>query len=335
MYTYHLKNILESNKWDNKIVINKIKKWGCTIEKEPIHRTKRCNIWVHGWREKIIPPHAPSDYLNLINRLDDDFVYEYAGETFKPTSRVQLSGRIYTTMTSATKRLNFQAAKSTERSKFTWKGLSLVNYDLSASQLRIALALKGCTIPLHISPWDSLNVEHQLNEALPADIAREFKKTVGLLVIRGEKRIDYDRIWVEKIGAPLKDKPSFKGYIDALKNALSNDFPALSSIYPSISITPDGYVISHRSKLINRHEIHSRPLGIKTTYKRHILETPTQGNILEAMEANVLRDLIRTLPIKSPVLTCHDQLYVLESDLNDLKKNADDVLSKLAHNQPT
>jgi hypothetical protein len=322
MYTYHLKNILECNAYNNEIVLNKLKAWGCKYEKT--------TGLVTDWHERLIPQHAPSDYLDLMSRLDDGFEYEYAGDIFKPTSRVQRSGRIYTTMTSATKKLNFQSSKSAERCKFTWNGLSLENFDVSASQLRVALALRRCTLPLSLSPWDTLQVEHPINEFLPSDIARELKKTVALLMIRGEKSISFKRIWLEKIEAPLDAMPSFRGYKNAVAVALLTDFPCLNTSSLGLSSTPDGYAITHRSNIFKRHDIHSRLLGIKTTFRRYESEPPTEANTLEAMEAFALRQVIRSLPRTSPVLTCHDQVYVLASDIPTVVASFESTLSELS-----
>jgi hypothetical protein len=217
LYTYHLKNILECNDYNNEAVIAKLKAWGCTYAKS---EDKHLNGLITGWRERLIPPHAPSSYLDLIQRLDDDFEYEYAGETFKPTSRVQRSGRIYTTMVSDRRKLCFQAQKSKERALFTWNGHTLRNFDVSASQLRIAHALRGVILPFGISPWDSLNVEHPVMESLPSDMARELKKTVALLLVRGERKLSYKRIWCEKIAAQYEDMPPMKGYQEAVAVAL-------------------------------------------------------------------------------------------------------------------
>lgn len=324
MYTYHLKNILECNAYNNNVVLDKLKEWGCTYE-------KTTNL-VNGWQERLIPQHVPSDYLELISRLDNGFEYEYAGDTFKPTSRVQRSGRIYTTMTSASKRFNFQSTKSAERAKFTWKGFPLENFDVSASQLRIALALRGHTIPITVSPWDCLNVEHPVNEFLPSDVARELKKTVGLLLIRGEKSIDYKRIWLEKIEAPIEEIPPLKGYKNAVTIALLNDFPAISMAVPDINVTPDGYAITRRSKAYEQHHIHSRPLNIKTSFRRYESEPPTEANILEAMEAFLLRDVIRTLPNESPILTCHDQIYSTAKSISKIKIEFDKTLTSISKN---
>jgi hypothetical protein len=265
--------------------------------------------------EQLIPPYSPVSYIDLINRLDDSFEYQFEGEIYKPTSRVQRSGRIYTTMTSPTKKLNFQSTKSKDRGNFTWKGLPLESYDISASQLRVALALRGGTLPTSSSPWDTLNVEHSANDLLTNEMARELKKTVGLLLVRGENRIDYKRVWLEKIEAPIEDMPNLAGYKNAVELALLDDFPLLNSRLLKIKTTPDGYEITHRSKAFKRHDIQSRPLGIKTSFRRYESEPPTESNILEAIEAYVLRQAIRALPVDSPVLTCHDQIYILKSDV--------------------
>lgn len=308
MYTYHLKNILESNDYNNEAVIAKLKTWDCTYTKS---KDKHLNGLVTGWQERLIPPHAPADYLNLIQRLDNGFEYEYLGETFKPTSRVQNSGRIYTTMVSDKRKLCFQAQKPKERALFSWNGNSLQNFDVSASQLRIAHALRGVILPFGISPWDSLNVEHPVIDSLPTDIARELKKTVALLLVRGENKLSYKRIWTEKIEASYEDMPPLGGYQHAVAVALLTDFPALNSKLALFDQTPDGYFISHKSATFSKHEIQSRPLEIKTSFRRYNSEPPTEGNILEAMEAYVMRQVIRSLPTDSPVLTCHDQIYVL------------------------
>lgn len=313
MYTYHLKNILECNGYNNKVVLDKMKIWGCEYD--------RASGLVTNWQEKLIPEYAPFDYLELISRLDDEFLYEYDGETFKPTSRVQRSGRIYTSMTSSKQKLNFQASKSQERSKFTWKGQTLESFDVSASQLRVALALRGCCLPFSTSPWDSLIVDHPVNDLLPADMARELKKTVGLLLVRGEKRVDYKKAWLEKIKAPAEHMPRLTEYKSATEIALLTGFPCLTAPLPVIKSTPDGYSITHRSASFGKHHIHSRPLGIKTSYKKYTSEPPTEANVLEAFEAYVIREVIRSLPHTSPILTCHDQVYVLNSDTSSARES--------------
>jgi hypothetical protein len=328
MYTYHLNNILESNGDNNAVVIAHMKAWGCTFTKS---KDRRLNGLVRGWRERIIPPHAPRDYLKLIDRLDDGFEYEYAGETFRPTSRVQRSGRIYTAMSSGKRVICFQAQPSKERALFTWKGEELEGIDVSASQLRIACALRGEFLPFSASPWDSLAVKHPVNEVLTHDLARELKKTVGLLLVRGERRVDYKKAWLEKIKAPEEVMPRMAGYKGAVEAALLRDFPILGKAVPIIKSTPDGYTITHRSKKpIGKHHIHSTPLGIKTSYHRYASEPPTEGNMLEAMEAYVLRNVILALPVESPILTCHDQVYVLKSDRSNVGKAFELELRKIA-----
>jgi len=312
LYTYHLKNILESNGYNNKAVIAKLKVWGCTCEKEPLPTIPpTSNIWIHGWRERLIPPHAPLGYLGLIQRLDDDFEYEYSGETFKPTSRVQHSGRIYTAMVSDKRKLCFQAQKSGDRALFTWKGKQLKSFDVSASQLRIALALRGTVIPFDRSPWDDFVVAHSAMDALPSDIGRTMKKTIALLMIRGSKNPSFIDAWKDKIGAPIATMPNSKNFNPAIKQALERNFPDLSTKLEIFDETPDGYKISHKSKLYEKHGIQCRALDIKTSYRKFFSEPPTVGNLLEAMEAYVLRQVIRSLPKDVPVLTCHDQIYVL------------------------
>jgi hypothetical protein len=327
LYTYHLKNILECNGYSNEAVIAKLKAWGCTYTKS---KDKHLNGLVSGWRERLTPSHAPSGYLDLIKRLDDDFEYEYAGETFKPTSRAQRSGRIYTTMVSEKRKLCFQAQKSGDRALFTWKGKELKNFDVSASQLRIAHALRGVILPFGTIPWDSLNVEHPVMESLPYDMARELKKTVALLLVRGERKLSYKRIWTEKIEARYEDMPPLSGYQGAVAVALLTDYPTLNSEIEGIDQTPDGYAITHKSESFVRHDIQCRPLDIKTTFKRYASEPPTDGNVLEAMEAYVMRLAIRSLPTEAPVLTCHDQLYALERDMPLIKSCIEDQISLLA-----
>lgn len=312
MYTYHLKNILESNGYNNEVVIAKLKAWGCTCEKEPLPTMPpSSNIWIHGWREQLIPPHAPLGYLDLIQRLDDNFEYEYSGETFKPISRVQHSGRIYTTIVSDKRKLCFQAQKSGDRALFTWKGKSLKNFDVSASQLRIALALRGTVIPFDRSPWDDFVVAHSAMDALPSDIGRTMKKTLALLMVRGNKNPSFINAWNDKIGAPIAVMPKIKKFNIALKQALERDFPDLSTELEIFDKTPDGYKISRKSKIYQKHDIQCRSLHIKTSYREFFSEPPQVGNLLEAMEAYVLRQVIRSLPTDVPVLTCHDQIYVL------------------------
>lgn len=331
MYTYHLKNILECNGYSNEAVIAKLKAWGCTCEKEPLPTIPpTCNIWIHGWRERLIPPHAPSGYLELIQRLDDDFEYGYSGETFKPISRVQRSGRIYTTMVSDKRKLCFQAQKSGGRALFTWKGKSLKSFDVSASQLRIALALRGTVIPFDRSPWDDFRVVHSAMEALPSDIGRAMKKTIALLMIRGFKNPSFIEAWKDKIGAPIATMPSSKKFNIAINQALERDFPDLSIELEMFDKTPDGYKISHKSKLYKKHGIQCRPLHIKTTYKKFFSEPPTVGNMLEAMEAYVLRKVIQSLPTGVPVLTCHDAVYSLPEYSENISKYFENEIEKLA-----
>jgi hypothetical protein len=331
LYTYHLKNILECNDYNNGAVIAKLKAWGCTYSKS---KDKHLNGLISGWQERLIPPHAPANYLDLIQRLDDGFEYRYAGETFNPTSRVQRSGRIYTTMVSDKRRLCFQAQKSKDRALFTWKGKKLENFDVSASQLRIAHALRGVVLPFGISPWDSLNVEHPVMDTLPSKMARELKKTVALLLVRGERRLSYKRIWCDKIEAPYEDMPTLKGYQDAVAVAMLIDYPALNSELKGFDQTPDGYAITHKSETFSRHDIQCRPLDIKTTFKRYASAPPTEGNILEAMEAYVIRQVIQSLPPDEPVLAVHDQLYITPALVPLVSDGFDSAIAKLAqHDQ--
>ena len=328
LYTYHLKNILESNDYNNEAVIAKLKAWGCTYSKS---KDKHLNGLITGWRERLIPAHAPSSYLELIQRLDDDFEYEYAGQSFRPTSRVQRSGRIYTTMVSGKRNLCFQAQKSKDRALFTWEGESLSSFDVSASQLRIAHALRGVVLPFGISPWDSLHIEHPVMDTLLPEMARELKKTVALLLVRGERKLSYKRIWTEKIEAPFEDMPPMGGYQDAVAVALLTAYPTLNSEIEGIDQTPDGYAVTHKSESFAKHDIQCRPLGIKTSFRRHPSEPPTEGNILEGMEAYVMRQVIRSLPREAPVLTCHDQLYALEKDIPLIKAQIENQIFNLSH----
>ena len=320
MYTYHLKNILESNSWNNKLVIEKLKQWGCSVVKEPIPGTDRVNIWVHGWQEKLTPPYAPVDYLKLIDRLDREFEYEYKEESYVPTSRVSRSGRIYTTLTSAKSCFNFQASKSKTRSAVSWRGKQLKSFDVSASQLRIALALRGQVLPAKVSPWDELVIDHRAEDWVTADIARELKKSVALLLIKGQKKFDLPKMWAEKIGASEEYRPVLKGYTKAVWHSLLIAYPVLRDALEPIDKTPDGYRISKKSKAYRKHDFHSRPYKIKTSFMDFASEPPTENNVLEGFEAYVLRQVIRSLPPDTPILTCHDQVYVLHDHLAGVKE---------------
>ena len=332
MYTYHLKNILESNSWNNRLVIEKMKQWDCSVEKEPIPGTVRVNIWVHGWQERLSPPHAPTDYFKLIDRLDQGFVYEYEGASYVPTSRVSRSGRIYTSLTSTESYFNFQASKSKTRAAVSWRGKQLKSFDVSASQLRIALALRGLVLPAKVSPWDELVIDHPADDQLTADIAREFKKSVALLLIKGQKKFDISKMWAEKIGAPEEFRPVMKGYSEAVWLGLLTSYPTLKDALEPVDITPDGYRISKKSKFYRKHEIHSRPYKIKTSFKDFASEPPTENNVLEAFEAYVLRQVIRSLPADTPILTCHDQVYVLHDHLAGVKE---EFYRQISHLSPT
>jgi len=310
LYTYHLKTILESNGYDNASVIDKLKAWECKYVKD-VSADGKVHPMVIGWKERITPAHVPSDYKDLISRLDDGFEYEWEGETYRPTSRVQRSGRIYTTMVSGSKRLCFQGLDSDERMAITWKRTKLVQFDVSASQLRIALALRDVILPFSISPWDILKVDHPVEEELPTRLARELKKVVGILLVRGVRNFSFTQIWVEKLEQNIEHRPMLKGYQGAVGTALLIAFPELDSELKDLDLAPDGYVISHRSDAFKRHDIQCRSLGIKTSFRVYDSEAPTQGNKLEAMEAYVLRKAITALPPGTPVLTCHDQIYVL------------------------
>jgi hypothetical protein len=331
MYTYHLKNILESNSWNNKLVIEKMKQWDCSVEKEPIPGTDRVNIWVHGWQERLTPPHAPSDYLKLIDRLDREFEYEYKEESYVPTSRVSHSGRIYTTLTSSKNRFNFQASKSKTRAAVTWRGKPLESFDVSAAQLRIALALRGQVLPAKVSPWDELVIDHRAEDWVTADIARELKKSVALLLIKGQKKFDLPKMWAEKIGASEEFRPVLKGYTKAVWHSLLIAYPVLKDALEPIYKTPDGYRISKKSETYRKHDFHSRPYKIKTSFKDFASEPPTENNVLEAFEAYVLRQVIGSLPAGSPILTCHDQVYVLEGDLSHV---GDEFYVQITHLAP-
>lgn len=315
MYTYHLKNILESNSWNNKVVIEKLKRWGCSVVKEPIPGKREGNIWVTGWQERLMPGHVPPDYLKLIDRLDEGFQYELSSSIFTPMSRVSRSGRIYTTLCSRKRRFNFQSASSEERGKVTWGGKKLENFDVSASQLRIALALRGQVLPSKASPWDVLEVDHNADKWVTEDVARELKKTVALMLIKGVYKFDIPKIWEKKIGALEEFRPRMDGYRDAVLEGLLNAYPVLAEEIPPIRETPDGYRITKKAEIPRKHDFESRPFKVKTSFRDFGNEEPTENNVLEAMEAYVLRQVIRSLPPKSPVLTCHDQVYILGNDL--------------------
>jgi hypothetical protein len=332
MYTYHIKNILEGNSWNNKLVIEKLKQWGCSVVKEPIPGTDRVNIWVLGWQEKLTPAYAPADYLRLIDRLDRGFEYEYRAESYVPTSRVSHSGRTYTTLTSSKNRFNFQASKSKTRAAVTWRGRPLESFDVSASQLRIALALRGQVLPPKVSPWDELVIDHPADDQLTADLARELKKSVALLLIKGVKKPPFQKIWAEKIGAPGEFRPVMKGYSEAVWLALLTSYPVLKDALEPIDKTPDDYRISKKSKFYRKHEIHSRPYKIKTSFKDFASEPPTENNVLEAFEAYVLRQVIRSLPADTPILTCHEQVYVLHDHLAGVKE---EFYRQISHLSPT
>jgi hypothetical protein len=330
MYTYHLKNILESNSWNNRLVIEKMKKWDCSVEKEPIPGTVRVNIWVHGWQERLSPPHAPTDYFKLIDRLDQGFEYEYEGASYVPTSRVSRSGRIYTSLTSTESYFNFQASKSKARAAVSWRGKQLKSFDVSASQLRIALALRGLVLPAKVSPWDELVIDHPAEDWVTADIARELKKSVALLLIKGQKKFDIPKMWAEKVGASEEFRPVLKGYTKAVWHSLLIAYPVLKDALEPIDKTPDGYRISKKSKAYRKHDFHSRPYKIKTSFKDFASEPPTENNILEAFEAYILRQVIGSLPTEAPVLTCHDQVYVLNDHLARAKEEFDQKIRLLA-----
>jgi len=53
------------------------------------------------------------------------------------------------------------------------------------------------------------------------------------------------------------------------------------------------------------------PLDVDTKYYLPRYEEPTENNVIEAMEAWILREAIRALPPEAPILTCHDEVLSL------------------------
>ena len=187
-------------------------------------------------------------------------------------------------------------------------------------------------LPPKVSPWDELVIDHPAEDRLTPDMARELKKSVALLLIKDVKKPPFQKIWAEKIGAPEEFRPVMKGYSEAVWLGLLTSYPVLKDALEPVDITPDGYRISKKSETYRKHDFHSRPYKMKTSFKDFASEPPTENNVLEAFEAYVLRQVIRSLPADTPILTFHDQVYVLQDHLAGVKE---EFYRQISHLSPT
>ena len=90
-------------------------------------------------------------------------------------------------------------------------------------------------------------------------------------------------------------------------------------------------------------DVACRPLGVHTTCNIPELLTEQSHNMLEAMEAYILRTVISTLPTDAPILSCHDELSTLPELVrlaertweSNLKQLAETFATLTAHTTPS
>jgi len=328
MFNYYYKNILEHYKYDTEYLINRI----CTDKLVVTDEMVVC-----GWHERVSPPYAGASHHDVIERVDAHS-YEYRGEVYTPNSFVRPSGRLYTDLKSSSgKEHNFQSLPKKTRSEITWNGERLSNYDVSASQLRIAMALKGNVLPTDTSPWDELvaRVRKAKFDAYPAEKVRPFVKRVALQHVKGVKGIDITDYCKEE--TKIEPHPPLKGVKKLIETELVSLYPELANPLALASHTPDGYLICSKAPKDQRERFRTKkikrmPSGktIDTHFFIDKFLEPTLSNYLEAMEAYVLRRVIQSIPKKHPVLTVHDQVYILEKDLSGVEKEFYSQISRLS-----
>lgn len=285
--------------------------------------------YVKDWTEPYYPSYAPVEYLSLINRLDGQR-FEYKGKVCVTESRIENSGRIYTNLVFEDGfSSNYQSLKEAERRSVLHDGKPLEMFDVSASQLRVALALRGKTLPFHDSPWDSLvsEVKHdELNDVDPV-AKRRFVKRVALMAVKRIKNIDIKKMWDDEVGVP--PKVNRKGVKQEIEHALFGIYPQLKDNIPLAALTPDSYKIQ-QEKGKYQLPVKCRPLGIDTKYFIPVYGDPTENNIVEAMEGWLLREAIRSLPEGAPVLTCHDEISTDKAYMSNVQHCWEEALSQLA-----
>ena len=327
MFNYYYKNILEHYKYNKEYLINQILANKLVVTDEMI---------VCGWHEPVFPPVAGANYNDIVERVDSH-MYGYRGQVFKPSSFITPSGRIYTNLTSASgKEYNFQSLPKKSRAEIRWEERNLSNYDVSASQLRIAMALRGRILPPETSPWDELvkRVRAEKFDAYPSRQLRPFIKRVALQYVKGIKGIDITAYWIEE--TKIDPQPPLGGVKALIETELLRLYPELAKPLSLASHTPDGYLVCSKAPKNQRERFRTKK--IKRTPSGKPIDThffidkylkPTVSNYLEAMEAYVLRRVIQSIPTEHPVLTVHDQVYVLAEDMPAVEKSFSLEISEL------
>lgn len=285
--------------------------------------------YIKNWPENYIPPYAPSSYTVLINRINNQ-KFTYKGKEFNTNSRIESSGRIYTNLIGADDQvICYQSLKEIERKSVKFQDAELAMFDVSASQLRVALALRGVTLPFEDSPWDKIviDVAHAEINHLNYLQKRNLIKRVALLSVKGIKNIDIKKIWQDETG--VTPKVNLKGVKKNIEESLFSAYPELLEEPITPNKTPDGYTISHL-KGLQTIPIKCRPLNIDTKYHIPTYENPRFNNILEALEGWILRKAIKGLPSEAPILTCHDEISTLSIHINTIKALWEDALSNIS-----
>ncbi len=274
--------------------------------------TVRGNEWVDGWTEPLAPPYAGPGYVKLMDRLDGQCM-TLDGKDYTTKNWITSSGRIYTHLERADEApLNYQNLSGRTRRSVSSKGVPLSSTDVSGSQLRIALALRGESLSATHSPWDSLMVSHPALDRLTSEQRRAMTKKFALFHVRDVKKFDYKKSWdlvAEKVDIK-HGRPKITGLSHAVRDALLTAYPRLSLPLPSLSVTPDGFRIARESRT-REVRIHWRGLNTNNTFHVEVFGPPEPANIIEAIEAYVLRRVIEQLPSDAPLLTCHDEIVSL------------------------
>jgi hypothetical protein len=317
----HLRDILLSRVGFNKDyssvksqLIKDLKKKGCTYH--PLEEGE--GGLVKGWDEDSLPPYAPYNHSDIINRLDGQ-VFELEGKSFTTSNHIALSGRFYTTLHTDDGEVSYQTLNPEKRGKFTWNEKPLQRFDVSASQLKVALALRGEVLPFDRSPWDELKVEHPALDTLSSKDRRKIIKKFGLFRVWEEDGFDVIKAWEEELGEQ-ETRPALPGLKGAVWSAMEEAFPALKEpLSPLPYRTPDGYLILAKEGELQV-PIKSDTLGINTTFRLPAYVHASASHVLEAMEGFVLREAIRALPVDAPVLTCHDEVVTLPEYINRVQE---------------
>ena len=294
----HLRDLIIKYKGDKKYVLDR-------LLAEKLEVTGKW--YVKDWPEPYYPPFAPVEYVDFIRRLDGQH-FEYEGCSCDTENRIESSGRIYTTLIFDDGRsINYQSLKEPERRSFLSNKKALEIFDVSASQLRVALALRGVLLPFVSSPWDDLVPEAKHGELLHIDPAarRKVVKRIALMAVKQIRKIDVKAMWKEEVGvAPKVDLKGLKGEVE---RALFAVYPDLKKDLPLFEVTPDGYLI-RKERLKHSLSVKCRPLKIDTKYFVPEYGKPDENNIIEAIEGWILRSVINSLPSDAPILTCHDEI---------------------------